>query len=386
MEDHDTEIGRRPGGILGWLGLGTRGERRSQSPADDRSSAPPQHDARFIARRHLLSSVASFIEAHDLPASAYTLAIAHDYISGHDQALVRLVEAHIRGGGTISTDWLDSVGHGDKGVAEHAGLDKLMAKLEASVEEFGKTTSEAKTATSEYNTALQQHVGELEQVSKAGAVINELAQIARAMMERTRVIEQEMTRSELQTRTLKRSLDQARKSAELDHLTGLPNRRAFESRLAAEFQAAKDAREPLCVAFCDVDHFKQINDTHGHEAGDRVLKVIAQNLARISNDKCHVARHGGEEFVILLRGKSLVEASELLDELRAEMAERRLVNRATDVPFGKVTFSSGIADVFSQGNPRAALKAADEALYRAKAEGRNRIAIAPRPQPGSLAA
>ncbi len=90
--------------------------------------------------------------------------------------------------------------------------------------------------------------------------------------------------------------------------------------------------------------------------------------------------------MILLRGKSLVDASELLDELRAEMAERRLVNRATDIPFGKVTFSCGVADVFSHGNPRAALRAADEALYRAKAEGRNRIAVAPRPQASSLAA
>ncbi len=159
-----------------------------------------------------------------------------------------------------------------------------MAKLETSVDEFGKTTRDAKTATSEYSSALQQHMGELEQVSKAGAVINELAQIARAMMERTRLVEQEMTRSELQTKALKRSLDQARKSAELDHLTGLPNRRAFETRLDAEFKAARDSREPLCVAFCDVDHFKLVNDTHGHEAGDRVLKVVAQNLVRISND------------------------------------------------------------------------------------------------------
>jgi diguanylate cyclase len=177
----------------------------------------------------------------------------------------------------------------------------------------------------------------------------------------------------MQTRTLQRSLDEARRSAELDHLTGLPNRRAFENVLEHEYAEALAANEPLCVAICDIDHFKRVNDTHGHEAGDRVIRAVAQSLARISNANCHVARHGGEEFVILFRGKTIEEGWRILDEARDAMADRRLVNRATDVPFGRVTFSGGIADVFAHANPREALKAADDALYVAKASGRNCI-------------
>jgi diguanylate cyclase len=79
---------------------------------------------------------------------------------------------------------------------------------------------------------------------------------------------------------------------------------------------------------------------------------------------------------VLFRGKAIEEAWKTLDEARIIMAERRLVNRATDVPFGRVTFSGGIADVFAYGSPRAALKAADEALYAAKSQGRNRIITA----------
>lgn len=130
----------------------------------------------------------------------------------------------------------------------------------------------------------------------------------------------------------------------------------------------------MCVAICDIDHFKRVNDTHGHEAGDRVIRAVAQTLAKISNDTCHVARHGGEEFVILFRGKALDEAWQTLDQAREAMSERRLVNRATDVPFGRITFSGGIADVFAHATPREALKAADDALYAAKASGRNCIA------------
>ena len=130
------------------------------------------------------------------------------------------------------------------------------------------------------------------------------------------------------------------------------------------------------MAFCDIDHFKLVNDTHGHNAGDRVIKLVAQSLARISNDHCHVARHGGEEFVVLFRNVALDDAAASLDRLRQEMAERRLVNRANDLPFGQVTFSGGIADVFTFPDRRTALRAADAALYRAKREGRNRIIVA----------
>jgi diguanylate cyclase len=193
------------------------------------------------------------------------------------------------------------------------------------------------------------------------------------MMRRSRELEKQMLRSEAQSRTLRRRLDEARHTADHDHLTGLPNRRAFETLFEEQYRQARAAMEPLCVAFCDIDHFKAINDGHGHEAGDRVLKLVAECLAHLSNDRCHVARHGGEEFVLLLRGDTQAEAVAKLDLLREQLAARRLVNRATDEPFGQVTFSAGVADVFACGDPRTALRAADGALYRAKNSGRNRV-------------
>ena len=105
-------------------------------------------------------------------------------------------------------------------------------------------------------------------------------------------------------------------------------------------------------------------------------RAVAQTLSKISNDKCHVARHGGEEFVALVRGKSLEQTWQVLDDAREAMAERRLVNRANDMPFGKITFSGGVADVFAYPSHRDALKAADESLYVAKAQGRNCIVYA----------
>lgn len=377
MTAYDPHFHRQPRGLLRWL-------RFFASPDADAAPAPatPTEDAtsaRSAARWQIINDIGNFLAAHDLDADAYALAIAHDYVTGSDPQIARQIDRRVHSRKPVTREWLEQVSERPTRESEQEMLSALMAKLEQTIEEFGKTTHEAKSATSCYNTALERHVDELERVSRADAVMTELATIARVMLDRTREIEQEMSRSELRTRFLRRSLEQARRSAERDHLTGLPNRRAFETLLEAEYKAAQEAQEPMCVAFCDIDSFKVINDTHGHDAGDRVLRLVAQNLARISKDRCHVARHGGEEFVVLLRGRTAADAWELLDEARSELAERRLVNRATDVPFGKITFSAGIADVFAHPDARSALKAADQALYKAKEQGRNRIVVAPRP-------
>lgn len=375
MTVQDSKTLKERKGILGWLGIGSAGqpEMEGSQESGEASTEAQTEDPRDRRRRQLLADVASFLLTHRLEVNPYTLAIAHDVITGCDPRLAALIEQRVLARQPITLDWLEEAGRNSGRNDGFAQLNALMAKLETSIGEFGQTTVAAKSAAVNYNSALEQHVNELEQVSKAGVVITELAAIARIMLDRTREIEKEMNRSELQTRALQVSLDEARRKAEMDHLTGLPNRRAFESVLDKEHKAAIKLKQPLCVAFCDIDHFKRVNDTHGHEAGDRVIRAVAQTLQKISNDHCHVARHGGEEFVILFRGQTLDEALEALDDARETMAGRRLVNRATDVPFGRITFSGGIADIFSYGSPREALKAADDALYAAKSLGRNCI-------------
>jgi diguanylate cyclase len=372
MTDHDPKSARKNRGLLNWLGLGAGSpdDHPQESPVGEQSLPA---DPRERRRRQLLTDIGSFLLTHRLEVNPYTLAIGYDVLTGSDPKLAQLIEQRVAARQPITLAWLDEAGRSSGRSDGVAQLNAMMVKLESSIEDFGTTTNAAKNAANDYNSALEAHVSELEQVSKAGVVITELATIARVMLNRTREIENEMNRSVLQTRALQSSLAEARRSAEVDHLTGLPNRRAFDNVLDLEHAAAQGAGESLCVAFCDIDHFKKVNDTHGHEAGDRVIRAVAQTLARISNDRCHVARHGGEEFVILFRGFTLDEAWQQLDSAREAMAERRLINRSTDVPFGKITFSGGVADAFLYEHPRDALKAADDALYAAKNMGRNCI-------------
>ena len=142
--------------------------------------------------------------------------------------------------------------------------------------------------------------------------------------------------------------------------------------LAGKITARQISGESIDQAWLD----GLVSQPDGSSGRDRVIQSVGEVLLRISNDKCHVARHGGEEFVLLFRGLTVAQAHDILDKARASLAQRNFINRATDQPIGQVTFSGGIADVFAFPDTREALRAADQALYRAKNEGRNRICLA----------
>ncbi|MFA7603752.1 MAG: GGDEF domain-containing protein [Novosphingobium sp.] len=367
MKSDVTSPDSSNGSLLGWLGR--RGGAAAATPAT-------KADLFRQARRELLDAICDFLIDNDLAVTDDNLLAARGAFSGSNPGLARQIAAQVQAGRKITQDWLDEATANQAAERKDAAIERLIAKLEQNIDAFSKSSKAARSATSAYNNQLEQHVVELEQVEETGQIITSLADLARAMAERTRQVEQEMRKSEEEAQALRRHLVRAKRDAEVDHLTGLPNRRAFEALLEKHYREARTAVEPLSVAFCDIDHFKNVNDTHGHDTGDRVIKLIGQSLARITNDNCHVARHGGEEFVMLFRGLPPSQAKQRLDEAREALAQRKLVNRRTDAPIGQITFSGGVADVFGYTDPRAALKAADEALYKAKQTGRNRILLA----------
>jgi diguanylate cyclase len=358
------------GSLLGWLGRRGSGGKSGAAAA----GAGPA-DIGKEARRQLLDGIAAFLFDNDLEVSPANLLAAQGAYSGSNPRLLRKITARVEAGEAITQEWLDEITASDDKQKDES-LDRLMARFETNLDVFAKSTKAARSVTTNYNAELEQHVADLDQVQETGEMISSLTDLAKAMMDRTRKVEDEMRRSEDEAKSLRESLARAKRDAEIDHLTGLPNRRAFEALLDHHYREAQAAIDSLSVAFCDIDHFKRINDTYGHDTGDRVIQAIAESLSAISNDNCHVARHGGEEFVMLLRGLSPSQARQRLDELRERFASRSFVNRETDEPMGQITFSGGVADVFGYADPRAALKAADEALYRAKEAGRNRIEMA----------
>ena len=165
-----------------------------------------------------------------------------------------------------------------------------------------------------------------------------------------------------------------------DALTGLYNRRHLQHRLEQEVTRARRYRQPLSCLFVDADHFKRINDTHGHAAGDQVLAALAQKLRARLRSSDLAARYGGEEFALLLPQTGIRAAHRLARDICTAVAAAPIV--LDDGESVAVTVSVGVAAVSGNGHgsPRdlsqGLLQAADEAVYRAKAAGRNRVICA----------
>lgn len=350
-------------------------------PAQSGSHDQSQRELWLPAKRRFLAQLADFLIDHDLEILPFTLSIAYDCVTGGSPNLAQQIFERAENGLPVALRWLEDVHCAQARDATAEAIATLVGQLESSMSDLGRTMAGVRDATGTYGIALECHVADLQSAGEyangSGAdLIARLTSLTRLMLNHTRTVESEMVQSEALIGVLQDRLDEARHLANQDHLTGLPNRRAFDELYDRELLKAKLAGETLCVAFCDIDHFKRVNDTHGHPAGDRVIRYVAETLGRIADARCHVARHGGEEFAILLRGISLVEGWTRLDAAREEIAQKRLVNRTNDIPFGRITFSGGIADALAFGSKREALKAADDALYAAKDSGRNQILIA----------
>lgn len=191
-------------------------------------------------------------------------------------------------------------------------------------------------------------------------------ELAAANVELTRMqAERERLMQQLRQRS-----DEMERRAKEDHLTGLPNRRHFESVYENEWERARRFDRRLSIAMGDLDHFKQINDRHSHQFGDKVLKGIAQIFPKHLRRTDFVARYGGEEFVFLFPETPVEEATALCERLRAavEGADWSWLDASL-----RITISFGIAGNDEARNPDDALAEADRRLYRAKAEGRNRV-------------
>jgi diguanylate cyclase len=173
---------------------------------------------------------------------------------------------------------------------------------------------------------------------------------------------------ERESRSLQESLREEQRLAMIDALTGIPNRAAYDDRIEQEFKRWKRFSRPVSILAWDIDRFKSINDAYGHKAGDKVLRVIGQHLARNVRDTDFVGRYGGEEFVMLLVGTAAEEARVVADKIRLEVAQ--LGFHFHDAPVA-VTASCGITEFVGSDTPDTIFDRADRALYKAKQAGRN---------------
>lgn len=177
-----------------------------------------------------------------------------------------------------------------------------------------------------------------------------------------------------------KALEDARQEAATDPLTGLANRGAFDRALAEGMVSSRRLQRPFTLVIVDIDHFKKVNDTHGHPVGDVVIKAVADRLRSELRDQDTAARYGGEEFALLLEGAPEGISFTLADRIRQRIASTPVPippeESADGEPFEvTITLSAGLSMFRETDSAESFIKRADQALYRAKHAGRNQVAV-----------
>ncbi len=186
----------------------------------------------------------------------------------------------------------------------------------------------------------------------------------------------ELVKAATQIVSVKRTLGDVVRDTRTDSLTGIGNRRAFDESLNAAMREASETGVPFALVIADIDHFKRFNDVHGHPFGDEVLKLVSRTVSENIKGRDTAARHGGEEFSIVLPATTLKNAKTIAEQVRVAIASKRIVRRNTGQEFGGVTLSFGVAEGAPGESTESLIARADAALYEAKRSGRNRVCIA----------
>lgn len=193
-----------------------------------------------------------------------------------------------------------------------------------------------------------------------------------SLMELLSGMKSQLASLERETETYKQRLLEQKYHSYRDSLTQVPNRNAYNERVELEFRRWKRHKQPICIAVVDIDHFKKINDSFGHAAGDKTLQVIAQNISKCLRATDFFARWGGEEFVVLLPQTELEHVKKPLESIRKQIQRIPFKFRDKSVT---ITASLGATNFVPGDSILTAFERADKALYEAKNTGRNRCII-----------
>ncbi|MGI9419243.1 MAG: GGDEF domain-containing protein [Geminicoccaceae bacterium] len=268
-------------------------------------------------------------------------------------------------------------------------IDETCERMEKTMNRVLAQMNDVSEGTSEYGDTLQGFQAQLvgpESVSEVRDMIEQVLTETRSMQDHTKQLEQALEESTKELASISDHLVTARQQALTDGLTGVANRRCFDERLEELTAEATREGDSLCLLIGDIDHFKAFNDTYGHRVGDQVLKQVARTLTQCIKGRDLAARYGGEEFAVILPQTDLTGAEKVSEQIRQSIAKKKIKMKSSGETLGAITISIGATQYVSGESQAALIERADQGLYRAKREGRNRTVIEEPAGPRSSAA
>jgi diguanylate cyclase len=342
----------------------------------------PHADARAPADEHERSLAVADramkqIRTLKLPASPRTYEIWYAYATGHYPTLNHAVDDLLARRGIVTGPTLEQLG--SRLVSKGSLAEQVETVGSRVANQIGQVIAAIDTTLGSASACAQ----DFEQVNDTlaaardrnalVAAVEKMARAARHLQDDRRRMEGQLSASRTEISQLRQELKTIRNASFTDPLTGLANRKSFEQSLETAMTAAAERGEPLSVIIADIDHFRQFNESFGHQTGDQVLRLVALEIRQALGERDIVARYGGEEFAVVLPNSRLDATQALANHVRRSIMSRDIVSRSTGRNLGRFTVSFGVAGMSARDNPERLVERAHVCLKEAKHSGRNRV-------------
>lgn len=336
-----------------------------------------QSDQRDASNAYAAAALQA-IRDNGLQIDPKTFAVWYEYHRGANPGLQRVIDIILTNRNPVSPVAVERIyDRFIANLADYRVIRETSDRMQQTLAQLLALVGEAHDDAGNFGRAVRRVSGQFaaNQVS-IGDLVQSLLAEARDIGQRTSRIQAELTRNAELMQTMQRTLEDARREAATDPLTGLANRRCLDETLQMRAGRAMNDGVDLSLLLLDIDHFKRINDQWGHPVGDEVLKLAAATVRTNIRDADLAARYGGEEFAVILPGLAAPPAAQIGDRIRRAFADSQVVLRGSGQSIGTITVSVGVA-AYEPGEPLGHwVGRADTALYEAKQTGRNRVAVA----------
>ena len=313
----------------------------------------------------------------EIPSTPQNYTVWYTYVSGREPDLIRAIDKMIADG--VEFDNFENAELFEKFFGftmEGARIQEASEQIDSSVKNVSQFLSEAAAGTETFKSSLEDSLDQIRDAGSADdleSVVGALQQETSQMLDRSRALEERLKSTTSEIDALRRNLEEVRREAMTDALTGIANRKYFDIHLRTSVLHSMENGSPLSLVLVDIDHFKNFNDTYGHQTGDDVLRLVAHTLASNIKGRDTAARYGGEEFGVILPDTVLETARILSEKIRTSISSKRFRKKQTGEELSSITISLGVA----QYRPGEALvdfiQRADDGLYQAKRTGRNKV-------------
>ncbi len=355
-----------------YRGIGNR-----TPPEEQRNIAPMSYQENLERAAEVAEAALAHMTSNDIPATPHNFMVWYEFYSGGNAPLKKTLREMIDNDREFDRHANEEIYNSffarDDDLAQGVALQQRIGAIAQQVlgvlEATGKDTEH-------YGETLQSFSGNLEGASDADDIrklVSEVIEETRGVTAQIDRLQSKVSSSTDEINQLKDELEDARRDAMTDGLTGVANRKCFDETLKLSTQAAIETGEPLSLMLADLDHFKMFNDSHGHQIGDQALKIVGMTLRRSVKGQDTAARYGGEEFAVILPNTDLAGAVAVAESIRNAIASKKLVRKNSNVDYGTITISVGVTTYVPGESIADFIERADRTMYDAKKFGRNRV-------------